>query len=350
MRCVVLTLAGAAVVAALIGAAVVFLGLYNVSAKVGHLPGVSWVLHTTYRNSVKLRAPPEEAVPPLTAEMAAIGARHYETACRFCHGAPHERQAATATAMVPHPPPIVEAVKDWQPRHLFWIVRNGVKMSGMPHWPAEEREDDVWLVVAFLEAAREMSLAEYQALVAPPEGTEGIFAYCATCHGRDGAGRGNEKMPRLDILSETYIAASLLAYRWGSRQSGVMQQAAAMLDDEDIARLAGRFAREVPEEPVLVSAGVPSLAAVGRDLAFGHPDSREVPACRACHGPWPTERAPLFPDLTGQRPDYLLTQLKLWKQGHRGGTGRFDLMHVPAEALSEEQMRALAAYYAAADD
>ena len=38
-------------------AAVVGFGLYNVSAQVGHMPGVSWVLHTTFRNSVRLRAP-----------------------------------------------------------------------------------------------------------------------------------------------------------------------------------------------------------------------------------------------------------------------------------------------------
>ncbi len=132
-------------------------GLYNVSAAAGHLPGVAWILHTTYRNSVELRAPPAAQVPELTDAMAAIGARHFDSACRFCHSPPGEARSATTRSMVPAPPPIQEAVAGWQPRHLFWIVRNGVKMSGMPHWPAEQRQDDVWLVVAFLDRVREMS-------------------------------------------------------------------------------------------------------------------------------------------------------------------------------------------------
>ena len=57
MRAVLLTLAVLAGLGLTGAAAVVTFGLYNVSAQVGHLPGVSWVLHTTFRNSVALRAP-----------------------------------------------------------------------------------------------------------------------------------------------------------------------------------------------------------------------------------------------------------------------------------------------------
>lgn len=350
MRCAVLTLLGAGAVGIAFAGAVVGFGLYNVSAAAGHWPGVSWVLHTTYRNSVELRAPPPDKVPKLTEAMAAIGARHYDSACRFCHSAPGEPGTATARSMVPHPPPIERAVADWQPRHLFWIVRNGVKMSGMPHWPAELREDDVWLVVAFLDSARDMTAAEYADLVARPEDPPGdldaLVGYCALCHGLDGAGRGNPAMPRLDILGEAYIAASLSAYRAGTRQSGVMQHAASRLSDEQIARLARRFAAE-PPGPVTTPTVDDDLVELGRKLAFGTPDNRNVPACRACHGPWPTERSPLFPALSGQHPDYLLAQLKLWHDGNRGGTPRAHIMHLVGEELAETQMRALAAFYAA---
>ena len=349
-RCAALTLLGAAAIALVLGAAVVVLGLFNVSAASGHWPGVSWVLHTTYLNSVELRAPPASAVPELTDEMAAIGARHYDSACRFCHSIPQGARTATARSMVPAPPPIAEAVDRWQPRHLHWIVKNGVKMSGMPHWPAELREDDVWLVVAFLDRVRDMSAAEYAELVETPEDPEPLVAYCAGCHGLDGAGRGNAAMPRLDILGETYLAASLRAFREGARQSGLMQHAAARLSDEQIAMLAGRFAAELPVQ--LAGPSLPDeLVARGRTLAFGTPgsgpSSRNVPACRACHGPWPTERSALFPALAGQRPDYLFAQLGLWRAEARGGTPRAHIMHLVGQELGEAQMRALAAFYAA---
>lgn len=346
MRCAVLTLLGAAAIASLLGAAVVSFGLYNVAAAAGHWPGVAWVLHTTYRNSVELRAPSASQVPELTEDMAAIGARHFDSACRFCHSPPGEPRTATARSMVPEPPPIVEAVSHWQPRHLFWIVKNGVKMSGMPHWPAELREDDVWLMIAFLARVRDMTPAEYAELVARPEDPDPLVAYCAQCHGLDGAGRGNTVMPRLDILGEVYIAASLRAFREDFRQSGVMQHAASQLSDEQIVALARRFAGE-PPGPSATPAPPGELVALGRTLAFGTPDSRDVPACRACHGPWPTERSALFPVLAGQHADYLYMQLTLWHDGKRGGTPRAHIMHLVGEELEEPQMRALAAFYAA---
>ncbi len=110
LRSVVLTLAALAVLGVVAAAAVVGFGLYNVSARVGHLPGVSWVLHTTFRNSVDLRAPPRAEVPELTDAMAALGAKHYDAACRTCHAAPGQEKTATIRAMVPEPPHIDAAV------------------------------------------------------------------------------------------------------------------------------------------------------------------------------------------------------------------------------------------------
>lgn len=351
MRCVLLTLAGLVVLALLGATAVVGFGLYNVSASAGHLPGVTWVLHTTFRNSVRLRAPDQSQVPFLTNDMAAIGARHYDTACRPCHAAPGEPRSWTMRSMEPEPPHITEAVEGWEPRHLFWISLNGVKMTGMPHWPAENRQDEAWMMAAFLDRVRGMSAEDYAALTRRPSSTEpaenALVAYCAMCHGFDGAGRENGKIPRLDILGAPYIAASLAAYRDELRHSGIMQQAAAHLTDAQIAMLADRFGSGEPAPDITSEAPPADLVAAGRALAMGGPDSAGTPACRACHGPWPTRRSDLFPTLTGQRMDYLVQQLTLWKAGHRGGHQRAHLMHQVAELLDEKDIAALAAFYAA---
>jgi cytochrome c oxidase subunit 1 len=191
-----------------------------------------------------------------------------------------------------------------------------------------------------------MGAEEYDVLVAPPEHEDALVAYCAGCHGLDGAGRDNSVVPRLDLLSETYIAASLRAYRDGARNSGVMQHAASQLDDGAVELLARRFGAK-PPAPVAPPPMADDLVALGRTLAFGTPDSRDVPACRACHGPWPSERSELFPALAGQRPGYLYTQLMLWNSQRRGGTPRAHIMHLVGQELGDEHMRALAAFYAA---
>lgn len=341
-------LAGVAMICAVL---VVWLGLFNVSARGGHLPGVSWVLHTTFRNSVELRAPPAEAVPDLSdPDLVALGARHYDGACRTCHAAPGEERAATMHSMLPAPPPIPQAVADWEPQHLFWIVKHGVKMSGMPAWPTETRDDGVWPVVAFLTRVPEMSLSEYRTLVgAPDEPADKDVAYCSSCHGVDGRGRGNAHVPRLDILDEAYIAASLAAYRSGARQSGIMRHAASTLDAVDDARLARFYGRKrrAPSTRSAPSGPGEELIALGRTLAMGTPSDTRIPACKACHGPWPERLSPMFPSLSGQPEPYLRRQLELWRDGRRGGTSRAHLMHEAARDLTTTEIEALAAFYAA---
>ena len=56
----------------------------------------------------------------------------------------------TAREMLPPPPDLSKAAPQWKERELFWIVKNGLKYTGMPAWPSRQRDDEVWAVVAFL--------------------------------------------------------------------------------------------------------------------------------------------------------------------------------------------------------
>lgn len=326
--------------------AVIGFGLYNVSARDGHLPPTTWALHTTFRNAVERMAPSAAAVPPLTEPMARLGARHFDGACRTCHGAPGEERSWTVRSMVPTPPPITEAVAGWEPQHLHWIVYEGVKMSGMPHWPSI-REDEVWAVVAFLARVEDMDAATYAAWTATPEGAgEGPpgLAYCADCHGVEGRS-GNPLIPRLDLQSEAYLAQSLESYRQRRRESGIMAHAATAVPAETLPALAAWFAAQTPGE--VPQRPDPALAALGEALAHAATDDPEVPACVACHGPAgaapPTGPGPA---IAGQHEPYLAIQLRLWREGLRGGGPRAELMRKAAQYLSDEEIAALAAYYA----
>lgn len=333
LRVIAVTLAAAAGIAALAGAAVVFLGLYNTSAKSGHWAITGWVLHTTFENAVELRAPPPKAVPDDLEDPALIelGARHFDSACRMCHASPGQVAGATVRAMVPPPPQIERATANWQPAEMHWIVEQGVKMSGMPAWPAEGRGDEVWAVVAFLSAVkRGLGPADYATLTEPsPQG------YCAGCHGRQGTVRA----PRLDILSPEYIATALRAYRTGARPSGIMAHAISQVDPAADARLAADLS-DLPPAPRDENGQAPAADAE----AIARTGSIDIPACLSCHGPG--NRNPLIPSLDGQGRAYLEQQLFLWRDGRRGGGARAVLMHEAADALTDVQIRALAAYFA----
>ena len=66
--------------------------------------------------------------------------------------------------MYPKPPALTASAKQWSPGELFWIIRNGIKMSGMPAWP-DHRDDDIWSIIAFLQKLPNMSEQDYGKLV-----------------------------------------------------------------------------------------------------------------------------------------------------------------------------------------
>lgn len=327
---ILLAVSGAAFAIAVVG-----LGLYNVSAKSGHWPGAGWVLHTTFHNAVRLRAKADPPENLRSADMVALGAGHFDTGCRPCHASPGSARSATMQAMEPEPPHITEAVKHWEPDELHWIVHQGIKMTGMPGWPAD-RGDDVWPVVSFLIESRNMKQAEYQQLTEKPGGST-----CAMCHGENGRSR-NAQIPRIDILSQEYIAQSLAAYKSGKRDSGIMAQALSDVPEDAIDRIANRLAGYEPAGTA--QAIMTETGRLGRELA-ANGGSGDIPACRACHGPWPEKLNPLFPSLAGQHAPYLRQQLTLWRDAQRGGGKAAALMHHAARGLTDEDIAALADYY-----
>lgn len=342
-------------------------GVYNVAATKGHWPITRWFLQFALENSVETHSM-GIAIPELDdAQLVLKGAGHFETGCAPCHSAPGRPRSPIILGMTPVAPELGPTIHQWQPAELFWIVRHGLKYTAMPPWPAPERQDEVWAMVAFLLQLPDMSPERYRELafgqVAPdPEETTGasehlaelvqaigpIFDECARCHGRDGDGRGAGAFPKLSMQSEDYLAAALRAYAAGERRSGIMQPMAAGLTDEQIAALA-RYYAETERAPLGAGGDRqppdPGAMAAGAEIAARGIPEEGVPACLVCHGPG-EPRNPLFPRLSGQYADYIALQLRLFAAGTRGGTPYAEIMRLVASRLTEEQMDDVAAYFA----
>lgn len=310
-------------------------GLFDFDASNGQWGITDWFFGVSARQSVTLRSVGIE-VPDLD-DPAGIrrAAGHYEMVCAACHGSPAGPPQQLADDLAPAPPRLMEQMRNWRPdARVFWTVKHGIARSGMPAWPTQMRDDEVWDMVAFLSVMADMPPAEYAELVGLAR--EG----CASCHGKTGQGGS---APRLDIQSPDYITAALQAFRHGTRASGTMIAAASGLSDEEIAELSAYFGK-------LVTAESPAGGGPGAGIAAHGIPARDIAACDSCH----TTGRPEFPRLMGQYRDYLVTQLELFNEhgaargGHHAAIMAQAIRKLPqveAGPLTADEIKALAQHY-----
>jgi cytochrome c553 len=343
-------------------------GLYSVGAAAGHWPMVAWFLHFAMRNSVETHALPLEAPPLDDPALVERGAGHYETGCLPCHGAPGAPANRIPNNMLPEPPYLPPRIAEWSPEELYWIVKHGLKYTGMPAWPAQSRDDEVWAVTAFLLRLPDLTWDEYSALARgagtqvpdPPSGDPpvpeapgqlftmtdaALIGVCVRCHGVDGGGRPSGASPRLDVQSPDYLYRALDEYASGVRPSGIMQPVAAALGEEDARRLAEHYAEAAATHEPTPPAD-PDRIALGRRIATEGAPERQVAPCQACHGLEGGPQNPLFPALNGQYAEFTALQLRLWKQGKRGGGAFARIMEPIVAGMTDAEIEAAAAFYA----
>ena len=162
---------------------------------------------------------------------------------------------------------------------------------------------------------------------------------CSSCH-RPAGEPGQALVPTLAAQRKAYLVWQMRAYRFGFRDDpqahDKMWSQAGKLDDALVDALAAYYTAQPPHPG---AAGDPALVARGKAIyEHGLPPSH-VTDCASCHGPR-AEGRDMFPRLAGQRADYLVRQLSLI-QLHLRNVG---IMHSTVEGLSEEDIKAIAAY------
>lgn len=358
------TIAAFLVMLAVGGFLVAASGIVPIKASAGHWAITRWFLNWSMARSVSTHSMGVNALPLDSLDHPSLvlkGAGHYDTGCRPCHGSPILPHPRVAQQMTPRPPYLPPLIPEWEPDELFYIVKHGVKFTGMPAWPTQQRDDEVWAMVAFLrtlpdldaEAYRQLARGEgsttgegapIQSLQGPEEVPSAVTNSCARCHGVDGLGRGTGAFPKLAGQHPTYLYAALGAYARGERHSGVMEPIAAGLSLDEMRALARYYGSREGSSPPPSREVLPALKR-GEAIALrGIPDEG-VPSCVDCHGPGDLPRNPFYPELAGQYADYLVLQLELFKEEHRGGSAYAHLMHPTADRLTPEQMRDVALYY-----
>jgi len=161
----ILTLIGALAVIGGIAAAVFFFGGYfNIAATQQDPSLVSWAIIHVREASINHHATDAPPANLGDASMVQAGAKAFATAgCANCHGGPGVMWAKFSEGLNPGPPDLKDVVGGLEPRELFWVVKNGIKMTGMPSFGAAGIADaQIWQIVAFLKKLPTVSDADFK--------------------------------------------------------------------------------------------------------------------------------------------------------------------------------------------
>ena len=81
----------------------------------------------------------------------AVGLDHYKENCLDCHAAPGLPSSEFAKGLNPPAPKLMtDRIQKMSDGELFWVVSNGIRMTGMPAFSPTHEEDEIWKMVAFV--------------------------------------------------------------------------------------------------------------------------------------------------------------------------------------------------------
>lgn len=207
---------------------------------------------------------------------------------------------------------------------LVYIMLTAAASAGMtlPGWAACETTPAVYL-----------------------HGIPGKVAACGVCHGAQGGGGADGRIPRLAGLPGRYLKDQLLAFRGGRRRNDTMARVAAALTGKQIGRVAA-YAAKLPGQGSAPPAAHHRPFGDAARLVTRGDWGRHLPPCSDCHGATLMGGGPRIPPLAGQGAAYLAAQLRAYRRGARPA-GPLHLMGDIARRLSDTEITGLANYIAA---
>ncbi|WP_095012837.1 c-type cytochrome [Tsuneonella mangrovi] len=144
----------------------VFSGIYDVGADAPHWKPVYWVLDNLREHSVEARAK-ALSVPKdfLTESRISAGAGLYAGMCTGCHLAPGMAPTEISQGLYPSAPILARGTK-LSPQEEFWVIKHGIKASGMAAWGKTHNDELIWDMVAFLQKLPKLTPKQYGEMVA----------------------------------------------------------------------------------------------------------------------------------------------------------------------------------------
>jgi mono/diheme cytochrome c family protein len=130
----------------------------------------TWMEQIMARNARKIATPPDaknlsNPRSQQTAEMVAEADEHFVEHCGICHGIDGRGDTVIGRNLYPKVPDMsgseTQRLSDGE---IYYIISNGIRLTGMPAWGSEDKPEAIWDLVSLIRRLPKLSLEELKHL------------------------------------------------------------------------------------------------------------------------------------------------------------------------------------------
>lgn len=139
-------------------------GIYNIAATAPHWDITLSFIEMLRDRSIAVRSDNIQAPNLSDPKLEEAAFSHYHGMCRLCHGAPEYEREEFAKGLYPSPPSMT-AGHIQQMRsdtEIYWIVKHGIKMTGMPAFGPTHKEEELWGLTALAKKMPRITAEQYR--------------------------------------------------------------------------------------------------------------------------------------------------------------------------------------------
>jgi mono/diheme cytochrome c family protein len=141
-----------------VGAVVVIVGFAQIRLDALQEPGHLETILATRAKNILIRRSSRDGIPPAPTNLQASieeGDKLFGTECAACHGLDGHTPTDAGRWMYPRAADLTSPeVQQYSDRELFWIVKNGIRLSGMPAFGRVESDEHIWNLAHYVRTLR----------------------------------------------------------------------------------------------------------------------------------------------------------------------------------------------------
>ena len=139
----------------------IYSGYYNIAATQPHSKLTIRVINEVRDASIEYHSKGIKGPSTIDPDMLREGVRHFHEMCRLCHGAPGFPKEEFAQGLYPKPPDLTSrGAQEGSDQEIFWVLKNGIKLTGMPAFGPTHNDDELWGMVRVFRRLPELKQPE----------------------------------------------------------------------------------------------------------------------------------------------------------------------------------------------